>query len=74
MDIGEAVKNLKGGKRVTRKGWNGKNMWLQYVKGMFNDDGINLLDCVVMKTVQDTIVPWVCSQTDLLADDYHIVA
>lgn len=28
MDIGEAVKALKAGKRVARSGWNGKDMWL----------------------------------------------
>lgn len=29
---------------------------------------------VTMKTVDGAIVPWVCSQTDLLADDWEIVA
>ena len=28
MDIGTAVAALKAGKRVHRKGWNGKDMWL----------------------------------------------
>lgn len=28
---------------------------------------------VTMKTVDGSIVPWVCSQTDLLADDWEIV-
>lgn len=28
MDFGQAIKALKAGKRVSRKGWNGKGMWL----------------------------------------------
>ena len=27
-DFGTAIKWLKEGKKVARKGWNGKNMWL----------------------------------------------
>jgi hypothetical protein len=28
MDFGEALRELKAGKRVARAGWNGKGMWL----------------------------------------------
>ncbi len=28
MDFGQAIRALKEGKRVSREGWNGKNMWL----------------------------------------------
>lgn len=28
MDFGKAIEALKDGKKVTRNGWNGKNMWL----------------------------------------------
>jgi len=33
MDFGQALKSLKEGKRVARKGWNGKGMWLALTKG-----------------------------------------
>ena len=33
MDIGQAVGALKEGKKVTRSGWNGKNMFLWLKKG-----------------------------------------
>jgi hypothetical protein len=33
MDFGEAIKALKAGARVGRKGWNGKGMWLVLVPG-----------------------------------------
>ena len=33
MNFGEAIKLLKQGKRVCRKGWNGKNMFIYLVNG-----------------------------------------
>lgn len=32
--IGQAIKELKNGKRVARAGWNGKGIWLAYMSGM----------------------------------------
>lgn len=28
LNFGDAIKALKEGKKIARKGWNGKNMWL----------------------------------------------
>lgn len=91
MDIGAAVAALKRGERVTRDGWNGRNMWLsltpsrvvrteqfwsprnqEYAKTQGDECAI-VREYVTMKTVNGEIVPWVCSQTDLLADDWEIV-
>lgn len=33
MDFGDAIRSLKGGKRVARSGWNGKGMWLALSPG-----------------------------------------
>lgn len=33
FDFGEAIRNLKAGKRVARIGWNGKGMYLYLVHG-----------------------------------------
>lgn len=33
MNFGEALENLKMGKKVARKGWNGKGMYLYLVHG-----------------------------------------
>jgi hypothetical protein len=33
MDFGEALKALKAGKKITRKGWNGKGMYLYLTEG-----------------------------------------
>ena len=36
MDIGEAIKVIKGGGRVARSGWNGADMWIAYSPGHEN--------------------------------------
>lgn len=33
MNFGQAIEALKGGKKVSRSGWNGKSMWLILVPG-----------------------------------------
>jgi hypothetical protein len=67
--IGEAVKALWDGKRVCRAGWNGKGMWLALQRA----DGMMTLPYVYMRTAQGDLVPWLCSQTDLLAVDWMLV-
>lgn len=81
--IGWAVKEMENGARVCRAGWNGKGMWLYYVpennypaqtaaaRGEFGDT-VPYQPYVAMKTAQGTVVPWLCSQTDLLAKDWQL--
>lgn len=71
MNIGAAVVCLQKGLKVTRTGWNGKDMYLQLQ--IPNKNSKMTLPYVYMKTVQDDLVPWLCSQTDLLADDWESV-
>ncbi len=78
FSFGEAVKYLKRGYKVTRKDWNGKGMYLfkspkmgcqmyeKYTGKEIND----LQEFIVMKTVDDTLVPWLPSQTDVLSGDW----
>lgn len=70
MNIGQAVEHLlEHDMRVCRKGWNGKGMWLSYVPGGDN----RRAGYVEMRTASGDLVPWTCSQTDLLAEDWEIV-
>jgi hypothetical protein len=86
MDIGQAVYNMKQGYKVAREGWNGKQMFLFLVPGSkfkvnrapllgIYPEGteIDYLSHVDMKTASGEIVPWLCSQSDLLANDWCIV-
>ncbi|HRV01153.1 MAG TPA: DUF2829 domain-containing protein [Mesotoga sp.] len=86
MDFQNALTNLKVGNKVARNGWNGKDMYLYLVRGgKFNVNREPLLthlgygteatyrDHIDMKTADGSLVPWVASQTDLLADDWKVV-
>lgn len=80
MTFGLAIEALKAGKRVARAGWNGKGMWLAMVGDGHYDVGIKtvgecaLLPWIGMKTADGKFVPWLASQTDVLAEDWQIVA
>lgn len=86
MNFGAALQALKNGQKVAREGWNGKGMFLFLVPGSVfkvnrapllgiypEGTEINYRPHIDMKTVDGEIVPWVASQTDLLADDWCIV-
>ena len=77
---------LKRGARVCRAGWNGKGMWIVLQKAYPEGIPINkntaeatklpegevhkFLPYIMMKTVDGSFVPWLASQTDLLAEDW----
>lgn len=90
LTFGQAVELLKVGKKVARKGWNGKGMFLALVNGSDADYHVNsrifgtgedgnsekqmpILDAIYMKTANDELVPWLASQTDMLAEDWVVV-
>lgn len=69
--IGRAVKEMQDGKRVARIGWNGPG---QHLELQVPDEHSKMtLPYVYIRTVQGDLVPWLTSQTDLLATDWHVV-
>ena len=83
MDFSQALVELKLGHKVARSGWNGKGMFIFLVQGstfkvnrppllgIFNEgDEVSYHGHVDMLTADGTVVPWLCSQTDLLANDW----
>lgn len=77
MDFGEALRALKSGTRVARKGWNGKGMWLELqVPDLFSKMTLPYIYLNYPDNAQNTPgarVPWLASQTDMLAEDWEIV-
>ena len=86
MNFGKAIEALKQGKKVTRKGWNRKKMFLYYVpacrytartefeKSIANEEcNVQYGPYIAMKTAQGNVVPWLASQTDMLSEDWEIV-
>lgn len=72
LTFGEALDVLNAGGRVARRGWNGKGMYLRIVRNSIEVDGYELLDYIGMKTADDKFVPWLASQTDVLATDWIV--
>ena len=84
MNFGGAIEALKLGKKVARKGWNGKGMWLILVPGSidinFGDGSVyykaglsqgTINPHIDMKTATGEMQPgWLASQTDMLAEDW----
>lgn len=69
--IGWAVETMRNGNKVARRGWNGKDMYLAL---QIPDEHSKMgLPYVYIKTVDNKFVPWLCSQTDLLATDWFLV-
>ena len=72
MNFGQALKRLKKGFRVTRPGWNGVGMWLELqLPGELSK---MTRPYIYMFMVDQQLVPWVASQTDLLAADWAAVS
>lgn len=71
QNFGIALEILKQGGRVTRSGWNGKNMYLEL---QVPDENSKMsLPYIYMRTTQGDLVPWLASQTDLLSDDWELL-
>jgi len=68
--IGIAVGAMVYGHKVARKGWNGNGMWIALQEPDTNSKMTSPYIC--MKTADGKLVPWLCSQTDLLTTDWII--
>ena len=84
MHFEDALYMLKGGSKIARDGWNGKNMWLYLVPAneypaqtkaaaMHFGPMVPYRAYIAMKTAQNDVVPWVASQSDILAEDWRTV-
>jgi Protein of unknown function (DUF2829) len=80
FDFSKALEFVKSDHKIARQGWNGKGMWLLLVRdwtiGMeYSEVVIGLLPIpfIAMKTADGCFIPWLASQTDILADDWCVL-
>jgi hypothetical protein len=67
-----ALPRLNRGQRMQRAGWNGKGM---YIELQVPDEWSKMtLPYIFMYTAQGDLVPWLASQSDILADDWSVFA
>jgi Protein of unknown function (DUF2829) len=90
LTFGLAIEALRKGLKVARSGWNGKGMWIVYLKGYPDGIAINkntaeatgqaegtvcaFRPYLLLKSANGEFVPWAASQSDVLAEDWEIVA
>lgn len=68
MGIGKAIEKMWEGEKVSRIGWNGPG---QYLELQVPDENSKMsLPYIYIRTVQGDLVPWLASQTDILAVDW----
>jgi hypothetical protein len=78
MDFGRALDALKEGLKVQRTGWNGKGMWL-LLQTPDEHSKMTLPYIYIEYPVghqaypSGSRVPWLASQTDMLAIDWEVV-
>jgi hypothetical protein len=86
MKYSTALELLKEGKCLRRSGWNGTGMFIFLVPGStFKVNRAPLLGIfkrgteityrphIDMFDAEGKVVPWLCSQTDAIADDWELV-
>ena len=78
LSFGLAVEAAKKGQRIARRGWNGKDMWIEAQKPDSNSK-MTLPYLYIEYPAghpaypNGSRVPWLASQTDILSDDWFIV-
>lgn len=71
MNFGQAIEELKKGNHVYRDNWNGKG---QYLGLQVPDEHSKMKKpYIYINPVDGQLVPWVASQTDILAEDWSLV-
>ena len=83
MNFGKAIDLLKEGKKVSRKGWNGKNQYIELATNISyknaDDEIININHktmgnkAIAFIGTSGTQIGWLASQSDMLSDDWELI-
>jgi len=80
MNFGQAIEALKSGEKVQRTGWNGKGIFIELQRPDERSKMTSpyiFIDTTGLQTDNPSApksrVPWLASQTDMLADDWCVV-
>ena len=83
MNFGKAIDLLKEGKKVSSKGWNGKNQYIELATNISykNADGeiININHktmgnkAIAFVGTSGVQIGWLASQSDMLSDDWELI-
>lgn len=70
QDFSAALRAVKNGQFASREGWNGKGMYIALQEP--DENSKMRRPYIYMYPADGQLVPWVASQSDLLANDWEI--
>ena len=83
MDFGDAIKALKQGMKCKRKGWNGKDQYIELARNIsyknakreiINAEHEAIGNCAIAFVGTSGVqLGWLASQADMLAEDWEVV-
>lgn len=83
MNFGEAINEMKTGKRAKRRGWNGKNQYIELASGIsYTNTKGEIINCnhdsignqaVAFVGTSGVQIGWLASQADMLSNDWELV-
>ena len=81
--FGEAIRRLKAGQKVARKGWNGNSQYIQLATGIsYKSASGEIVNCehdaignkaIAFVGTSGVQMGWLASQADMLAEDWVVV-
>lgn len=81
-DFGEAIRAVKKGHRIARKGWNGKDQFVELACNVsYKDPDGSIIDSALIQMgkalafvgTSGVQLGWLASQADMLAEDWYIL-
>ena len=78
MDFSDALRKVKAGSKIARKGWNGKGLWVAcepVANKVTNHDFTAKIShpLLLIKNANGTFATWVPSITDIFAEDWEVL-
>lgn len=83
MNFGQALEELKKGKKVARQGWNGKNQYIELATNISYKNAKDEIINVNHETMGNKAIAfvgtsgvqlgWLASQSDMLSEDWVVV-
>lgn len=82
LPFGLAIEAVKKGKKIARKGWNGKNQYVELASNISYKADSEIVNCehdaignkaLAFVGTSGVQMGWLASQADMLADDWYIV-
>ena len=83
MNFGKAINLLKEGKKLRRKGWNGKNQYIELATNISYKNVDGEIININHKTIGNKAIAfigtsgiqigWLASQSDMLSDDWELI-